>query len=191
MSERVKTYFAMLKGLSSEGLDRSVRELSAREKQDVARCIAHIAEIGERNLHLELGHRSLFEFCVTRLSLGEGTVYRRMQVARICRRFPEILEALFRGHLHLTGASLIAPHLTEENVENLINMAHGKTRREIEAFLVTLIPASGGSSRHRKSAQSYGGNLRTSPPVRAREEGPEAEAGASATARGTKTEPLR
>ena len=131
MSERVKTYFAMLKGLSSEDLDRSVRELAAREKQDVARCIAHIAEIGERNFHLELGHRSLFELCVNRLSLGEGTVYRRMQVARICRRFPEILEALFRGHI-----------------------------------------------------------LRTSPRERAREEGPEAEAGASATARGTKTEPL-
>ena len=120
--------------------ERTARELAVREKHYGARLIAHIAEIGERKYHLELRYRSLFEYCVDRLNLSEGSVYRRTQVASVCRRFPQILEALSRGRLHLTGASLIAPHLTEHNVEDLIGAACGKTRREIEAYLTTVAP---------------------------------------------------
>jgi 5-methylcytosine-specific restriction endonuclease McrA len=54
MSEKVNAYFAMLKSLSSEDLDRSARELAVREKREIARLIAHIAEIGDRRYHLDL-----------------------------------------------------------------------------------------------------------------------------------------
>ena len=140
MSEQVKAYFKMLRDRSDEELDRSARALALREKQDVARLIAHIAEIGDRDYHLKLKYESLFEYCRAGLNLSEGSVYRRTQVAGVCRSFPQILEALSQGRLHLTAASLIAPVLTEENVENLITMAEGKSKREIEALLVTLAP---------------------------------------------------
>ena len=140
MSERVEVYFKQLRNQSSEELDQSARELVSTEKQNVARLIAHLAEIGERKYHVELGYGKLFEYCTRRLKLGEGTVYRRLQVARECRRFPQILDALFSGRLNLTGASLIAPYLTEDNVEDLISKAEGKTRREIEKVLATVAP---------------------------------------------------
>ena len=140
MSERVKAYFTALEKCSSEKLDRSAVELASREKQDVARLIAHIAEIGQRKYDLTLGYSGLFEYCLRRLNLGEGTVHRRTQVAGVCRRFPQILEALHAGRLHLTGASLIAPHLTAENAENIITSAQGKTKRELLVFLATLAP---------------------------------------------------
>jgi len=72
MSESVKAYFAMLERLSSVDLDRSAQELAVREKHEVARLIAHIAEIGDRRYHLELGYTSLFEYCVVRLNLSEA-----------------------------------------------------------------------------------------------------------------------
>lgn len=140
MSKRVQTYFRMLQNFSGEELDQSAKELVSDEKQDVARLIAHLAEIGERDYHVELGYKTLFLYCTLRLNLGEGTVYRRTQVARVCRRFPQILEALHSGRLHLTAASLIAPHLTEENVDDIITKAERKTKREINEFLVTLAP---------------------------------------------------
>jgi len=93
MSQRVVTYFEQLKRLSCKVLDQSARELAVREKHEGARLIAHIAEIGERKYHLELGYKSLFEYCTKRLGLSEGSVYRKTQVAGICRRFPQILEA--------------------------------------------------------------------------------------------------
>ena len=88
MSERMRAYFEMLKSLTSVDLDRSAQELAVREKQEAARLIAHIAEIGERGYHLELGYKNLFEYCVERLNLSEGSVYRRTQVAGVCRIMP-------------------------------------------------------------------------------------------------------
>ena len=140
MSERVHAYFEELKKLSSKDLDRSARDVSLNEKQNTARLIAHISEIGERKHHLKLGYKNLFDYCVKRLNLGEGSVYRRTQVARICRSYPEILEALHTGHLNLTGASIIAPHLTTDNAKTLIDEAAGKTKIEIEKLIVKFAP---------------------------------------------------
>jgi hypothetical protein len=140
MVENIQAYFVMLENLSSQELDRSAQAIAAHEKHDIARFVAHIAEIGSRGFHLKLGYRSLFEYCVKRFNLTEGSVYRRTQVAGICRRFPQILEAISQGRLHLTGASLIAPHLADDTVERLIAAAQGKSKRELEKLLVTLSP---------------------------------------------------
>ena len=64
MVENVQAYFVMLENLSSQELDRSAQALAAHEKHDIARFVAHIAEIGSRGYHLKLGYQSLFEYCV-------------------------------------------------------------------------------------------------------------------------------
>ena len=89
---------------------------------------------------MKLRYTNLFTYCVERLNLSEGSVFRRTQVARVCRTFPQILDALAQGRLHLTAASLIAPHLTEENVDRVIDAVAWKTKRQVEEFLVTLAP---------------------------------------------------
>ncbi len=138
MSKRAEAYFKKLENCCSEDLDRSAIQIASNEKQNVAHLIAHIAEIGERKYHLKLGYPNLFEYCVRRLNLGEPTVSRRTQVAGVCRRFPQLLESLHAGRLHLTGASLIAPRLTVENAESLIASAEGKSRRKLLEFLAAL-----------------------------------------------------
>ena len=106
----------------------------------MARIIAHISEISRREANILLSYGSLFEYCVKRLGLSEGSVSRRIQVARVCRRFPRILGALYEGALTLTTASLIAPHLTEANAERLIAEARGKTKREVKEIVVRFSP---------------------------------------------------
>ena len=136
MSEKVRAYFEKLKKVSSRELDLSAKKLVLSEKQKTSYLIAHITEIKDRKYYLKLGYKNMFEYCVRQLNLSEGSVWRKLQVVGVCRRFPQILEALSTGLLHLTGASLIAPLLTEKNVNALIAEAQGKTKREIEAFLV-------------------------------------------------------
>ena len=51
MCENVQAYFVMLENLSSQELDRSAQALAAHEKHDIARFVAHIAEIGSRAYH--------------------------------------------------------------------------------------------------------------------------------------------
>ena len=63
-----------------------------------------------------------------------------LQVASVCRRFPQILVALFENRLNLTAASVLAPHLTEENVERLLSEAEGKSKRELLELVVALSP---------------------------------------------------
>lgn len=89
---------------------------------------------------LERGYKNLFDYTVRRLNLSEGSVALRLQVANVSRRFPPLLVALAENRMSLTVAGLLAPHLTEENVEKLIAECSGMTKREAEEHLVALRP---------------------------------------------------
>ena len=142
--------------LSSEELDRSVVDLVGRENRTVALVIAHLAEISRRKLDLERGYRGLFDYGVRRLGLSEGSVARRVQVAYIVRRFPQVLEALAGGRISLTVAGLIAPQVREDNVDQLLAACAGMTRREVDAYLVSLRPRAAFGSSIRKLQRSRG-----------------------------------
>ena len=140
MIERFKAYFEKLEGLSSEELDRSAERLVRLEKQNVTLLIAHIIEMSRRKAELERGYKNMFEYCVKRLNLSEGSVALRLQVANVSRRFPQILVALAENRLSLTVAGLIAAHLEEANVERLLSDCAGMTKRAAEEYLVRLRP---------------------------------------------------
>jgi len=140
MIDRFRTYFKTLEGLSTEELDRSAETLVRAEKRNTALVIAHIAEISRRKGQLERGYSNLFDYCTRRLHLSEGSVALRIQVANVSRRFPQILVALFENRMSLTVAGLLAPVLTESNVERLLADCAGMTRREAEEYLVALRP---------------------------------------------------
>ncbi len=82
MLEKYEASFERLKKLSNDELDRLAYDLVRVEKRNVAETIAHLSEISKRRLHIELGFSSLFEYCVKRLGLSEGSTWRRIQVAR-------------------------------------------------------------------------------------------------------------
>src|SRR3972149_8125675 len=140
MIEKLKTYFERLESLSTEELDRSVEKLVRAEKRNLALVIAHIAEMSRRKGQLERGYKSLFEYCTRRLHLSEGSVALRIQVANVSRRFPQILVALLENRMSLTVAGLLAPVLTESNLEKLLGDCAGITKREAEEYLVALRP---------------------------------------------------
>ena len=98
------------------------------------------------------GHPSLFDYCTQRLGLDEGAAYLRMQVAGCCRRFPQILDALANNELSLTVAGRIAPHLTRDNVEELLAQSKGKSKRQVKELLVSLQPRPVVSSGMKKQA---------------------------------------
>ena len=51
-----------------DGLTKQEKSWNEREKKEVARLIAHLAEIAERGYHKDLGYPSLFAYCVHRLN---------------------------------------------------------------------------------------------------------------------------
>ena len=159
MLERFKNYFGKLERLSDGELDRpafalrasarpsrslgvgwSAEKLVCAEKQNVAQLIAHIAEMSSRKVALELGYKSTFHYCVERLRLSTGSVASRIHVANVSIRFPQLLVALAENRISLTVAGLLAPHLSEDNVDKLLADCAGMTKKEVLEYLVRIEP---------------------------------------------------
>ncbi len=140
MLEGFKSYFGKLERLSDSELERSAEKLVCAEKQNVAKLIAHIAEMSRRKVALELGYKSTFHYCVERLHLSEGTVASRIHVANVSIRFPQLLVALAENRISLTVAGLLAPHLSEDNVDTLLADCAGMTKKAALEYLVRIEP---------------------------------------------------
>jgi 5-methylcytosine-specific restriction endonuclease McrA len=100
----------------------------------------HLIEVEERRLDLRAACTSMFDFCQRRLGMSEGAAFRRINAARLVKRFPGLLQRIERGELHLSTLVLIRPHLTEQNIEELVAAVVGKTQRQVEALLARIAP---------------------------------------------------
>ncbi|HKO47003.1 MAG TPA: hypothetical protein VJV79_04730, partial [Polyangiaceae bacterium] len=129
-----------LVGLGNSQLLAGLSELVRQSNGLTAQLLAHLVELEERLLHLELGFSSLFAYCVEALGMSEGTAGRRVAAARVCRRFPDVFERVTRGELHLCALCALAPHLSAENAGGLFEACRGKTRRQIEELLAARFP---------------------------------------------------
>jgi hypothetical protein len=95
----------------------------------------YLGEVEARRLHLEQGCSSMFDYCVKELRFSESVAYKRIEVARAARKFPVVAEAISRGELHLSAASLIAPHLSKETVAGWLEAARHKKSREVRQLV--------------------------------------------------------
>jgi hypothetical protein len=159
---------AALRRLSDAELVDRVRELVGRERGCLVEIVAHLAELDTRDVHLRLGHGSLFAYCRDVLALSEQEAYSRITVARAARRFPLLLRLLEEGALNLTTARLLAPHLTPENHERVLEQARHRSKSEIEELAAALWP--------RPDVPSF---VRKLPPPRTGPEAPPLDAGSA------------
>jgi hypothetical protein len=129
-----------LSRLSDQELLASLETVARRNNRVAAELIAHIAEVDRRKLYREEACSSMFAYCTERLGLSEDAAAKRIQVARAARQFPEVLETLSTGKVHLTGLRLLVPHLTKESSLGLLRRAEGMSKRKIEELVAELVP---------------------------------------------------
>jgi hypothetical protein len=132
--------FAEPHSLSDGELLERVEALVKRERAGLADLLAHLAEVDARKLYLEQACPSMFAYCKERLHFSESESYHRIAAARAARRFPVVLEKVRAGELHLSGLTVLAPHLTAENHLELLAAARHKTKRAIEVLVAELNP---------------------------------------------------
>jgi len=121
--------------LSDDALLRALGTLVSRDRAITAGLLAHIAEADARRLYAPAGYPSMHAYCVGALRLSEDSASKRIQAARAARRFPVLFEALAEGRLHLTAVRLLAPHLNDSNVSELVELATHRRASEIEEYL--------------------------------------------------------
>ena len=126
--------------LTNEELMEQVKTLAARERQATTQLIASLAELDARGLYLGEGFSSLFTYCTQCLHLSEHAAYSRIAAARAARKLPAVLERLADGSITLTTIVLVAPHLTSENHQEVLDAAKHRSRREVERQVAALRP---------------------------------------------------
>jgi hypothetical protein len=114
---------------------RDLAALVGHERVTLAVLLAHLAEVDARRLYVPAGFSSMHAYCVNELRFSDDAAYKRIQAARAARKFPTLFAALAEGRLHLTALCLLAPHLTPENVLELVEAATHRRQSEIEAML--------------------------------------------------------
>jgi 5-methylcytosine-specific restriction endonuclease McrA len=119
---------------------RDLTALVAQDRSTTANLLAHIAEVDARRLYAPAGYSSMHAYCVEELRLSEDAAFRRIRAARAARQFPALFEEVAEGRVHLAAVSLLAPHLTTENVEQLIQAATNRKKAEIEFWLAERFP---------------------------------------------------
>ena len=138
---RTPTDLESLAGLSDQQLLDEVAARAKAERRAISALVAALAELDARRLYLAQGYSSLFVYCTQVLHLSEHAAYNRIEAARAARRFPQLLERLADGSLTLTAIRLLAPHLTEDNHERLLDAAAHRSRNEVEQQVAALHPA--------------------------------------------------
>lgn len=107
--------------------DRQLVEATHRcarlERHATVMLIAHLAVLDARPL--PDGAPSLLRYCCDRLGLSERAALERIDVARMARRYPLVLDLLADGSLCLAAAQFLAPYLTMANHRALLGAAAG------------------------------------------------------------------
>ena len=120
-----------LTGVSDDQLLRGLASLVAQDRTTTAHLLAHMAEVDARRLYAPAGYSSMHAYCVEKLWLSDDAAWKRLQVAKKVRQFPQLCAALAEGRVHLTGLNLLVPHLTIENVDELLMAATHLLKSEI------------------------------------------------------------
>lgn len=126
--------------VSDTGVTQNLKDLAAECRETTALLLAYIGEVDARRLYVEAGYPSMFAYCVEGLHFSEDSAAKRVHVARAARQHPQLFVAIADGRLHLTSARLIAPHLTNQNVDELIAAATHRTKADVETLVIQRFP---------------------------------------------------
>ena len=77
----------------------------------------------------------MFAYLTKNYHYSESAALRRLKVARGIRKVPQLLHALEEGCLDLTAASMIAGLKCPKHILDILDVAKGKTYRELEALV--------------------------------------------------------
>src|SRR5687767_6324932 len=129
-----------LKYLADGELLAGLASIVGRRNQITAEFLAYLAELDERQLFLDLGFASLFEYCVEALGLCESTAGRHIAAARVCRSYPQVFALVASGALHASALSLLRKHLTTQNAGELFERCKKQSARKVEELLAARFP---------------------------------------------------
>jgi hypothetical protein len=130
----------LFENFSNFEVETAIEKVFKSERNCQIHFILLLKEVYDRKLYLSAGHSSMLNYCVHKFCLSEYSAHKRIQLSKISKKFPEILEALREKKLSLTTASLIAPKLKDETYLEQIDQCAYKSKDEVKRILVIWEP---------------------------------------------------
>src|SRR5215813_4271881 len=117
-----------------------MQQILRRENCELAAFVIELAEFERLEMHVDLGYRSLWDFCRRELGLSEKATYYRIAAARALQNDSALAEQIRDGRLCITTLAMLSKVITQENAQTLVAEAEGKTKREVEHLVARLDP---------------------------------------------------
>ena len=92
----------------------------------------------------------MFSYCVARLGMSEDEACRRIELARLARRFPALFAELESGRITLSVALVLKPVLSPSNHLELLAAARGKCLQQARELVAERFPRPDAPSSIRK-----------------------------------------
>ena len=124
-----------LRPLADSVLLARLEALVSQERGNVADVVEHLAELDRREIAVDRGYTTLFDYCRRRLRYSEAQSFMRIRAARAGLKFSRIFEDLRSGAIHLDAVARLYPHLSRENSERLLDQVAGASKREVMALV--------------------------------------------------------
>jgi hypothetical protein len=134
----------MLGALSDNELENNLLTLVSHERELLHELLLHIRELDGRRLYLKRAYPSLFEYLTKVCGYGAASAQRRIEVARLSREAPEILDKIRAGSLLLSQVALAQKYFrkvkpTIERRREILAQMERKSTRESELILVSAL----------------------------------------------------
>jgi 5-methylcytosine-specific restriction endonuclease McrA len=128
---------SQLNQLSNHEVIVHTKNIVAKERGITVHFLRYLGELDARKLHEEAGYPSLFKYLTGELGFSESAAAKRSAAARAARKYPLIYDLIAKGETHLAAVYQLSRHLTAENAERILLACRGKSRDEVEVYLVT------------------------------------------------------
>jgi len=105
------------------------------ERGHTIKSIFLIAEIEQKQLFVELGYGSMWDFLSRMHKQSNTMIHYRLRCARAVTRFPQVIEPLRDGNLCITTLAELMKIMNESNCDELLAEALGKSKREVQRIV--------------------------------------------------------
>lgn len=119
----------------------------AEERKATVHVLELLAAMEHRQLFLAEGYPSLYVYCIDFLHLSESDAFHRVQAARAGTKWPQLFDALREGALTMSSLLILAPHMTNDNCDELLAQARYQPKRVVERIVAGLAPRPDAPSR--------------------------------------------
>lgn len=135
MTAALTTRLSHFQSLHTTQLVRVIGDNHDEAESAIARFVVTLGELNARNPWEELGALNGVDWLTTAQGIAVSTARGYLQVARRLQQLPQVAEEYLAGGITFTAMKVLVRYLTEDNWEELVDMARSMTCEELRRAL--------------------------------------------------------